>query len=164
MAICTDNVCCAVPAAVPVKPEVTGKWQGRKVCNTSDQVNTLARLCTDRQIGRNERARNFVVVASFVAMLFVGIVAGSFLTPVAGVFIGLATYLAFSSVLDGIFQCLLSRSYEKAALALGDPNFLEFANETGIPLNMDTILSAHKAFLDITEAHISHIRTESLEG
>ena len=145
------------PAAaqpLPIVHETTGNLQGRPVFNSLDQVKPLVRFCTERQVSNDQLSRNLAQTAACVAMVVVSIFTGILLTPLAGIFLGIATYFSASALFDAIASKYTDDSYEKAALALGDPNFIEFANEKKYPLNMDTIFKVLRQYNELNTTNI----------
>ncbi len=115
--------------------------------NTERQLQSLTRHCQNRQQNTNRRIEDLVSLASVVTAVFAGIIFGIAFTPLTGFLLGVVFYGVSSSLYTLLAEKLKSRKLERALLALGQQDFIEFANRRKIPLSMDSVLIAHQAYL-----------------
>lgn len=115
--------------------------------NTERQLQSLTRHCQNRQLNTNRKIEDLVNLASVVTAVFAGIIFGLAFTPLTGFLLGVVFYGVSSSLYTLLAEKLKSRKLERALLALGQEDFIQFANRRKIPLSMDSVLIAHQAYL-----------------
>ncbi len=125
----------------------------------SGQFQPLINHCRQEQEKIDKRMKTLVEVASVVAAVIFGIIFGAAMGPIAGIFLGIVAGFAAHAALNALAEKNRNRSYEKAALALNTPDFVEFSQKHKISLNADTILSAHEAFVKALSSQIKNIIT-----
>ncbi len=148
-----------VPANTHVPPVVTdegitGTLEGRQV----ETLNDIAQYCIAKQ-NRDTRVINaFVNIISLITAIAVGIILGVVLSPVAGILLAIPTFFIVNSLIVALAEKLRSRKFENAAVALGSPDFIRFANDNQVALTRENVVDVHKAFLKFQNTQLKNIQ------